>query len=137
MGFPLRWNPVEVHVRPLSQAVMDPDYDERSGDDQFGDAVVLSGQPNFWKGRWERQDTGYTGDQDLVQGHILFKIEDLDTEGFHPNVGDAVVKISIFDQTDDHVFRIEEVRPISPLRGTYLFKKCFVRQDVKLRGLLP
>ena len=137
MGFPIRWNPVEIRVRPLQQAAMDPDYAERSGDDQFGDEVVLSGQPNFWKGQWERLGRGFSGDQDLVRGHILFKIEDLDAGGFTPSVGDAVVSVNGFVQTDKHVFRVIEMRPISPLRGRYLFKKCFIEQDIKLRGLLP
>lgn len=135
--FPRRWNPVRIVVRPLREAELDTDYSERSGDDQFGEEVELEGQPNFWRGRWERLDSGFTGDQDETEGHVLFKITDLDAAGFRPKSGDVFTHIDGFAQEGPHAFRCQEVRPISPLRGRYLFLKCFVRHDRKIRGLFP
>jgi hypothetical protein len=135
--FPLRWNPVRVVVRPLREAAIDTDYGERSGNDEFDTGVELQGQPNFWRGRWERQDPGYSGDQDETAGHILFKIVDLDAVPYRPKVGDVFTYIDGFAQEGTHAFRCYEVRPISPLRGRYLFLKCFVRIDRKIRGLFP
>jgi len=135
--YPLRWNPVEITIRPLVQVTVDVDYGERSGDDQFGDPVVLDGQPNFWKGNWQRLDPGYAGNHEVVRGHVLFRIVDLDAAGFRPSVGDAIIKIADFDQVNGDAFRCVEVRPVSPLRGGYIFLKAFVEHDRKIRGLMP
>lgn len=138
MGLPILWNPVDITVRPLLSAVQDPDYAERSGPDAFGDEIVLPGQPNFWMDRWDQQDRGVGGDQERTLGHILFKIEDLTAYGYQPHKGDAVVKINGFERlAETDFFRINEARPISPFRGSYLFLKCFLTQDVKAKGLFP
>lgn len=131
---PVRWNPVTVEVKALSEqeSKVDPVFRTARNRKVRTTAYIYNAQVNLGKKAQDRKDRQHLGDRTETRGWILLRTCDLapNSDLPKPQTGWKITKLFVgTDQEQKVDYLIEEVRHESQLRGRPLLLYCEFERD--------
>jgi hypothetical protein len=133
-------NMVDIEIQRLDRrkTQVDPDFKVASGKKRYRPVVKLRGQVNQSGGPIDRFTRSFAGNLQTTGAHLVFRFGDLkerdlidcesDADDLQP--GDLIVRIAGLKCRN----RITEVRPESPLDGSFLLVYVLFEKDTEERA---
>ena len=129
---PYRINTVTIKIKQMqtgsSAMHEDPDFAEPAAPIEFGSEITVQGQVNLMNRNYEQFFMSLTGNKKIANGHLVIKGPITDTGGTLITLrpGDKVTEIAGVTVN----YFLKEVRPESPLNGSFLLWYCeFTEND--------